>query len=137
MYRATLLLACLLASLFTYACVPTPSPSSQSDMERQTIAIRRLTSAIEGEHWLESDPSVSGAELLRRACEKDKALCEPFAKSLVQVRRTEQTSHVLVCTSNGTTALLEDLACTPEPDRKAWTEKQACEFTLDPARLCP
>lgn len=52
--------------------------------------------------------------------------------------RVDKVVFVLVCTRDGTHALLEDAGCTGKLDRKRWQESPSapCQPTLQIAAVC-
>jgi len=98
------------------------------EMNRQEIALRRLGAAVQGLLW--SDAQQSG-DLIAKACAVDSSLCSPFGNNTLAVKVVDGNAVLLLCTPGNKRALVEDIACTPTPDFKAWAEGNApCEFTL-------
>ena len=82
--------------------------------------------------------SLSEEELLARATAHDRTLVAPFKSYRLRVARDGLDSAVLVCTSDGRVALLEDAGCTNPLDSELWTRPKPvpCEFTLPLRELC-
>ena len=115
----SLLHACCIMPKFTY---------STEEMNRLEIAMRRLNSAVEGALW---SGAPQDADLIAIACGTDPSLCNAIGKNALYSRVVDGNAVLLLCTPDGKRALVEDVACTPTPDYKAWAEKNApCGFTV-------
>jgi hypothetical protein len=74
----------------------------------------------------------------------DKAFAaNPWLKSQLgsdglRLQRGERGIVLMVCTEDGSKALLEDLSCTPNMDKHPWRDEpdRACTFSLSPT-ACP
>ncbi len=127
------LLVVLLASLLA-GCAGRLGPDDSDTLNSQAIALRRLASAVQGEVWLGAGP---GEDLLALAYAKDPSLRQPLKDNIVLVNVVEGNVALLLCTPDGARALIEDAACTPQPDLKAWEAGTLpCRFTLQPQEFC-
>lgn len=101
---------------------------------RKAIDLRRLGNAVQGELWRGADP---GRDLLALACSRDPDLCTPFSSFSILVSVVDGNVALLLCDAKQTRALIEDIACTPETDFRAWEAENApCAFTLDITAAC-
>ena len=98
------------------------------EINRQEIAMRRLGAAVQGLLW---SGAAQDADLIAMACASDASLCSPFGNNKPAIRVVDGNAVLLLCTPDHKRALVEDIACTPTPDFKAWASGNApCEFTL-------
>jgi hypothetical protein len=117
-----------------------------SDLSEEAMLIKaseltKLTTAVESAVRYEQDQSTNLGEsdLLKFATSNDPALLGRFADLTVRVLRSDDLhAAVLICTGDGSKALLEDAGCTAAMDRQAWREipEAGCEFKLDLTALC-
>jgi len=100
----------------------------EEEINRLEIASRRLGTAIQGVLWSGAPPDEN---LIATACGIDPLLCNAFGNNTLFAKVIDGNAVILVCTPDGKRALVEDIACTPIPDYKAWIDKKApCEFTI-------
>lgn len=103
-------------------------------------ALTKLSTAVEAAVRYEAEASagLDGQALLAFAARDDAVLLERFAGLELRVARGDRHASVLLCSPDGSQALLEDAGCTSALDRHAWREAEAapCEFRLDLAALC-
>lgn len=102
-------------------------------------ALTKLSKAVEAEVVFENPSSqTTGKELLSQATAHDRSLLSPFTQYSLQAVRQGGHAVLLVCTSDGQQALLEDLGCSPELDRHTWKIKplQPCHPVIDVERVC-
>ncbi len=116
-----------------------PSADEEAMMIRAS-ALTKLSTAVEAAVRYEAEASagLDGRALLEFAARDDAALLERFAGLELRAARGDRHASVLVCSPDGSQALLEDAGCTSRLDRHAWREADAapCEFRLDLAALC-
>ena len=101
--------------------------------------LTKLTAVVDAAVRDEGAPeNLSEEELLGRATAHDRTLLDPFKGYRLRVARDGLDSAVLVCTSDGRVALLEDAGCTNPLDSELWTRPKPvpCEFTLPLRELC-
>lgn len=102
-------------------------------------ALTKLSKAVEAEVVFENPSSqTTGEELLSKATAHDRSLLSPFSQYSLQAVRQGGHAALLLCTSDGQQALLEDIGCSPVLDRHAWKIKslQPCRSVIDVERVC-
>ncbi len=102
-------------------------------------ALTKLSKAVEAEVVFENPSSqTTGEELLSKATAHDRSLLSPFSQYSLQAVRQGGHAVLLLCTSDGQQALLEDIGCSPVLDRHAWKIKplQPCRPVIDVDRVC-
>ena len=115
-------------SLLGACCCTSKDVTNPEEMNRLEIALRRLGTAVQGVVW---SGAPQDGDLIALACGADPSLCAPFGKNTLRTRVVDGNAVLLLCTPDGKRALVEDIACTPVPDYKAWTNDDApCEFTV-------
>jgi len=124
----------LVGLLLMQGCIlPKPNPDRAAEMNRLEIALRRLGAAVEGQLW---SGAQRDADLIALACANDPSLCSALGGNKTRVRVVDGHSVLLLCSPDNRLALVEDIACTPKPDRKAWTDGNApCEFVLSDQQI--
>jgi len=106
----------------------TQPAATADDMNRLEIALRRLGMAVQGLLW---SGAKEDADLIALACANDPTLCSPFGDNTLATSVIDGNAVLLLCTADKKRALVEDIACTPTPDVKAWAASNApCAFTL-------
>lgn len=112
------------------------------DAEAMLILARQfvvLTAAVHGYvRYEQTQVDLPDGEILANATRHDPSLLPEFAEYLLRVRQEDRNASVLLCTSDGTQGLIEDVGCTAEPDRRLWEmpERQPCEFTVNIREVC-
>ena len=101
-------------------------------------ALTKLSASVESTVRYKNPPeNISDEDLLMLATEHDPALLSPFAENSIRIFTENRHSAVLICTKDGTSALLEDTACTAALDKQRWQiTADPCKFTLDLNLLC-
>jgi hypothetical protein len=123
-------------------CVTIASGQTYSEEEVMVlaVAVTKVSAATEANlrYGAPSD-SLSNEEFMTQSVAHDPGLLAPLSSYQTKVIRQEGHTVILVCSSDGTTALLEDLGCTAALDRDRWRDTPAspCDFTADLVRLCP
>ena len=105
----------------------------------QASALTKLSAAAESAVRYKDVPEdLTDRALLRWATSHDPALLAPFPAYTLKVLRQDRHAVVLVCTEDGTIALLEDAGCTAELDRHRWrdTPDAVCGFSIEPRVVC-
>ncbi|MDR2018818.1 MAG: hypothetical protein LBQ00_08155 [Syntrophobacterales bacterium] len=119
----------LLASCATVSC----NGITTEKMNRLEIALGRLSNAVEGLLWTNPENTTG---LIDTACKDDPSMCEAFGDNKLYSRVVGGHAVLLLCTKDGKRALVEDIACTPTPDLKAWVDGIApCKFTLPDQKI--
>lgn len=104
-----------------------PLAATATDLAR---AVMRYAAANPNEAALLDDQA-----LVRRATAYDPKLLEPYDGLVV---RGTADGVILVCTSDGKVALIEDAECTDKVDKLLWPEGNVpCQFSLKLDTLCP
>lgn len=105
----------------------------QDKMHTLASALTKLSASVEATvRYDKPDQNLSSEQLLDLSTKKDVSLKEPFLKYTVKILRQNRHAIVLVCTEDGTKALLEVAGCTAEVVSHHWMPKErpACVFTL-------
>jgi hypothetical protein len=97
------------------------------EINRMEIALRRLGAAVQGLLW---SATPQDADLIAMACKNDPSLCGAFGNNKLYTRVVDGNAVLLLCTQDDKRALVEDIACTPTPDKKFTGGNAPCEFTL-------
>ena len=98
------------------------------EMNRLEIAMRRLSAAVQGVLW---SGTPQDSDLIAITCKTDPSLCNALGDNTIRSKVVDGNAVLLLCTPDGARALVEDIACTPTPDRKAWTTNHTpCAFTI-------
>jgi hypothetical protein len=122
------------ACILTAGCLSFNGTGETADYNRMATALRRLGAAVESILWEQIPPPADEA-LISLACQKDPSLCTHFGKNTLFAKNIDGHAILLLCTPNGQHAIIEDIACTPEPDRKLWATPQACAFGVSPENV--
>lgn len=110
-----------------------------NQMNYLASATTKVTAAVNSTvKFRDASELLSGEELLRLSVAEDPAVLIPLKQYVVRVTRTGRNSALLVCSSNGQVALLEDAGCTPGMDVHHWnsSKPQLCEFSLNLDQVC-
>jgi hypothetical protein len=102
-------------------------------------ALTKLSAAVESAVGFKDPPvTLSDADLLVFATQHDPALRAPFDSYRLRILRRDPHAAVLVCTSDGRQALLEDAGCSAALDAHRWKDAPPtpCEFTMNVAAVC-
>lgn len=102
-------------------------------------ALTKLSAAAESAVRYKNAPEdLTDRALLQWATTHDPALLAPFSAYTLKVLRQDHHAVVLVCTEDGTIALLEDAGCTAELDRHRWRDMPGavCGFSIEPRVAC-
>jgi len=128
------LLVLIVPLFLLHACCIKPKDTiTPGEMNRLEIAMVRLGKTVESMLW---GGVPEDGDLIAMACGRDPALCGAVGDNKLRARVVDGNAVLLLCTPDGKRALVEDIACTSAPDRKAWTENNAaCEFTIPDQRV--
>ena len=135
--RAIILLAVFMAGC---AGLPTEEQAREEEMLIAASALTKLAAAAEASVRYGNPPvSLSDEEFLKFATAHDPALLRPFAIYRLKALRQDRHAVILVCNTDGSIALIEDVGCTAQSDRHHWRTVPAptCMFSLDPRKVCP
>jgi hypothetical protein len=134
--RTLLALAALLA--LTGCASPAPAPEAET-MLVQASALSKLAAAAESAvRYRHAPEDLADRALLQWATAHDPALLAPFSRYTLKVLRRDRHAIVLMCSADGSIALLEDAGCSARLDSQRWREAPGapCAFTLAPATAC-
>jgi hypothetical protein len=126
----------LCAILFT-GCTVSSNPNEE--YYELSTALTKLSRAVDGVvAYGELAEDTPEDKILEMAVEENMDLLEPFEDYVVHVYREGENSSVLVCTSDGKEALLEDAGCSGKLDRHAWQEspRPPCGSGLELSAIC-
>lgn len=132
-------LAFVVVALLLSGCASAQA-QSVGDMNELGSALTKLSSSVESTvRYKKQGADLDDKKLLILATRHDPSILEPFQGYYLRVLRQAGHSAVLVCTPDGTTALLEDAGCTARMEQHHWraTPGRPCEFTLSLNELCP
>ena len=132
------LLLCAAIAL-TLGCASTGQSPGEETMLIKASALTKLSAAAESAVRYKNAPvDLTDRVLLQWATSHDPALLAPFSAYTLKVLRQDRHALVLVCTEDGTIALLEDLGCTAALDRHRWRDAPgaACAFSIAPGVAC-
>lgn len=132
------LLACA-AVVALLGCAATgPSPNGET-MLIKASALTKLSAAAESAVRYKNAPAdLTDRALLHWAASHDPGLLAPFSAYTLKVLRRDRHTVVLMCSEDGTLALLEDAGCTAKLDRHRWrdTPGAVCGFSIEPGAVC-
>ncbi len=134
--------AIILLAVFVAGCagLPTEEQAREDEMLIVASALTKVAAAAEASVRYGNPPeNLSDEEFLKYATAHDPALLQPFAKYRLKALRQDRHAVVLVCSADGSVALIEDAGCTAQSDRHHWRSipLPTCAFTLEPAKVCP
>jgi hypothetical protein len=116
-----------------------PGPREE-EMMGLAAALTKVSAATEANllYGAASDLQ-SDDEFLAQSVAHDPGLLKPFSTYQIKAKRQGGHTVMLVCSQDGSVALLEDAGCTAALDRHRWKDSplSACVFTADITRLCP
>lgn len=130
--------------MLTVACTALVSGCSYGETDEQYIESRgsfltKISRALQAQITFEKvDKSLDGKALLESVVQHDPGLLDMFERETFQTRFGGQGAVVLVCTEGGQEALLEDVSCTAQLDKKYTGDfaGMPCLLTLDPEKIC-
>ena len=113
---------------------------SEEQMMTMAAALTKVSAATEANlrYGTPSDP-ISDSAFLDQSVAHDPGLLTAFSTYRIKTMRYNGHTANLVCSQDGTSALLEDAGCTAAMDKHRWREEGSaqCVFTLDLLTLCP
>ena len=128
----------LAAAFLLGACV-TPIDDALDAGERGRLSTKmvNLSSAVNTYFAdLPAAPTDSDATILQNATRHDKRLLAPeFQPYVLKVQYQNPYAVLLLCSKDGTRAIMEDAGCSARLDRQV-THVAPCEFTLRVSRGC-
>ena len=131
----------LFGALLVFSSLVCAQDFSEDAMMIKASELTKLSIAVESavSNEQEQSANLGESDLLKFATSNDPVLLGRFADLKVRVSRSSDFhAAVLICTSDGSKALLEDAGCTAAMDRHAWRDipEAGCEFKLDLTSLC-
>ncbi|BCS89633.1 hypothetical protein [Pseudodesulfovibrio sediminis] len=136
MRKVAVLSALIVVSLFAFGC----ACQADEDMRSLATKLNSLTTAAQGyETYMKPDPAMSDQAFLEAATANDPSLLTPFADYKLDVERQDGFVSILVCTPDGSKALLQDVGCTGEFDLPLWENDEPipCDMVPSAFSLCP
>jgi len=112
---------------------------SEQEMMTTAVALTKVSAAAEANlRYGPPSEMFSDEEFLIRSVAHDPTLLPPFSEYQIRATRQENHAAILVCSKDGSTALLEDAGCTAVMDIHRWKEHpgKPCTFTVNLAELC-
>lgn len=112
---------------------------NQEEYFKLGSALTKLSKALDFVISFEEPPiETTSPELLGMATSNNPSLLEPFEDYQLKVIRKDSSAIILVCSTDGQYAILEDVTCSAAMERHAWKEQPAppCLATLQPATIC-
>jgi hypothetical protein len=113
---------------------------SQEEMMSAAVALSKVSAAAEANlRYGSSSANISDDTFLAQSVAHDPELLKPLASYQVKSMRQDGHAILLLCSQDGTTALLEDAGCSAALDRHRWRDspRSRCAFSIDAAQLCP
>lgn len=111
----------------------------EARMQQLGSALVQLVPAVEGVVCCDPQADkLEDMELLEYATKSNPKKLAPFVNNVLKVRRQGKHAAVLVCSQDGSAALMEDASCTFKMDAPLWRANPPlpCEFTLDLKAVC-
>lgn len=120
------------------ACAFTQEAEVQEEMYTRASALTKLSASMEALiRYGNPLTRATEAELLAEGTAHDPALLANLGDFRIRVLSDDRHAVVLLCSKDGTRALLEDAGCTGALDVRHWDKPPVpCEFTLTAARAC-
>ncbi len=136
-YRRTKVISVGVIVVLLYACSHICNPGyalDQAGMKKLSSHAIFLTSAVEALYEAKRvQPGDSDDKILEMATKQDPAETDYFRDFTVKFKQELGHAVVLVCTKDGSQALIEDTQCIAGPDKKPGDSGEVvpCEFSID------
>jgi hypothetical protein len=121
------------------ATLGTGQPYSEDEMMALAADLTKVSAAAEANlrYGAPSD-ALTDDGFLAQSVAHDPGLLKPFGAYTVKATRQGGHVTILVCSRDGTVAVLEDAGCTAALDRHRWKDDPPtpCAFSLDLAQVC-
>lgn len=136
MIMKNLVLACLVG-VFS-GCALTQDGVQSEEMYVRASALTKLSTAVESMvRYKNPSASWTDSELLTAATAHDPQLLSNLSPYKLLVLTQNRHAVVLLCTTSGDRALLEDAGCTGQLDRHHWQSQYVpCAFTVSAVQVC-
>jgi|SRR5690242_9642201 len=127
----------VVAALLLSACVGTGGLPDAKERAQLSTKMVNLSSAVDTYFsGLPKAPGDSDSDILRNATQHDKRLLAPeFKPYVLKVQYQNRNAVLLLCTKDGSHAIMEDAGCSARLDRQV-TDVLPCQFTLRVAQGC-
>lgn len=128
----------IIVVLMLFGCTSS-NTFSEKEMSELGAALIKLSSSVESAvRYKGVGGGLSDDQLLVMATKHDPGLLEPFNHYKLRVKIQDNHTAVLVCSEDGTNALLEDAGCTARMERHRWKDRplSPCEFSIDLKNVC-
>lgn len=122
-------------SVATYGCT---AKSTTNDRYYQLADdVAQIAAKLDGCIKYENPPpGFSGKELIDYCTSRTPRLAKALDGYVVKVEHNSNNAILLVCSPDGSKALLEDTACTKHFDHHHWQNSVPCGFTLKLPEAC-
>lgn len=135
--RYPIALALILITAFTSTSCLHAQSVDEEEIATLSAALIKVSSAVHtAVRYKSPDPTLQDNALLDFAIAHNPRLLNRFDAYVLKARQTGANSSVLVCTADGTHALIEDAGCTGQSDWHASSLTEPCEYTLDLNAAC-
>ncbi|GAB4088301.1 hypothetical protein GCM10028785_09700 [Hydrogenophaga soli] len=124
------------SAIVVLACSNVVEPQQMFD---KASALTKLTAYVDAAVlYSPTGASDSDQTLFDKAFADNPLLKPQLGSDTLRLQRGEKGVVLMVCTEDGTKALLEDLSCTPGMDKHPWRDEpgRTCTFSLSPT-ACP
>lgn len=124
------------SSIVILACSSVQNPQQMFD---KASALTKLTASVDAAVLYSPQGKIySDQALFDKAFTENASLKPQLGAERILLRRGERGVVLLVCTQDGSKALLEDLSCTPGMDKNYWRDEpnHNCTFSISP-EICP
>src|SRR5687767_7925307 len=122
------------ACVALWGCAANAQNYDREEMLTKASALTKVARAVwSAVAYRDVPESLTEDELLRFAARNDPEMLEPFRDYLLRARRSGRNTSVLMCTRDGSTALIEDTGCTGGLDLHLWGRSPPvpCSFQLN------
>lgn len=104
-------------------------------VQDMAVALTRLTQSVDQAYYEgKVKPGMADGDILAVSTRHDPGLLSHFGDNVIRVKLEGKAAALLLCDNAGRKALVEDVACTPEPDCIA--KGRRCDFYLDVNAVC-
>ena len=134
--RLIMALVLILAGCTT---LPPGGKYTEAEMMNAAAALTKVSAAAEANlRYGSSAAALSDADFLAESVAHDPGLLLPLSAYQIKSMRKDGYSAILLCTQDGSKALLEDAGCTAALDRHRWRDDpdSSCVFTVELKQLC-
>jgi hypothetical protein len=128
----------LILLVLVSACASSRQAINPDEMYERASALTKLSAAMEAYiRYGHPLASATEAQLLEEGTRHDPALLSNLGDYKMRVLSQDRHALVLMCTTDGGRALLEDAGCTGKMDVHHWQQANVpCEFSVSVATVC-